>query len=64
MPPIPLPPLNLNMNASNDVRSGADQRGASWGGFGDMTVYGKGSGVPPWLIVVAMLGAVYLMKGR
>lgn len=60
MPPIPLPPLNLNQ--TNDTRSGANQSGASWGGFGDMTVYGKGSGVPPWLIVVALLGAVYLMK--
>lgn len=60
MPPIPLPPLNFNQ--TNDTRSAANQSGASWGGFGDMTVYGKGSGVPPWLIVVALLGAVYLMK--
>ncbi len=60
MPPFPLPPLNLNQ--TNDTRSGANQSGASWGGFGDFTVYGKGSGIPPWLLVVGLLGALYLMK--
>lgn len=60
MPPIP--PLNLNLNQSNDARSGANQSGASWGGFGDMTVYGKGSGIPPWLVVVGVLGVLYLLR--